>query len=248
MSLIVDEIRRQRRLGRGLVRRELEGLHRLGLRLHRGGERPVVELLRLLLVAGAVDDRHRADLVAGALAGRDRDDREAGGGLGHGIVEEDDADRRLAEAGGLDRRRAGLGVLVDVGVEGLEVGEGLLLAHELHERREHGVGGARGVGVRDLDLALVLGLDEVGPALGLGQAGLGEQVRVVAEAEGAGIDADGALAAGFGLPDRPVVEFAREGALVDFGQFSCAAWRCGSPVPAHHTSPLGLSASALTCA
>jgi hypothetical protein len=39
----------------------------------------------------------------------------------------------------------------------LEVGEALVLAHQLHDRREHRVGGARGVRVGDLHLVLEAG-------------------------------------------------------------------------------------------
>ena len=94
----------------------------------------------------------------------------------------------------------------------------LLLAHQLHDRREHRVGGAGGVRVGDLDLALELGLDQVGPAFRLGQVLLGEQLLVVAEAERAGIDADGAVVRRLGLLDRPVVQLAQHRRPVFLGQ------------------------------
>ena len=58
-----------------------------------------------------------------------------------------------------------LRVLVDVLVELLQVVETLVLAHDLDHRREHRVRRPRGVRVRDLDLVLELGLQEVRPAL-----------------------------------------------------------------------------------
>jgi hypothetical protein len=50
-------------------------------------------------------------------------------------VHEDDAHQRLASACRLDRCRAGLGVLVDVPVQSLQVVEGGILTLELESER-----------------------------------------------------------------------------------------------------------------
>ena len=119
------------------------------------------------------------------------------------VVHEADRDRGLAARHRLDRPGARARVLADVPVQALQVLEGLVLAHQLHQRRDHRVGGAARRRVRDLDLALVLGLEQVGPALRHGELLLREQLGVVAEAERPGIDADGLVARLLGLLLRP---------------------------------------------
>ena len=88
----------------------------------------------------------------------------------HDVVHEGDADGRLAERHGLGGSGARLGVLVDVLVQGLEVIEALVLAHDLDDRGQQRIGGAGRVRVRDLDLVLELGVEQVGPAFRLAQA------------------------------------------------------------------------------
>src|SRR6202040_1730128 len=51
------------------IRRRLEVLGVRADLLCRGGQRPVVELFRILEVLGALDDAHRADFESGAFAG-----------------------------------------------------------------------------------------------------------------------------------------------------------------------------------
>src|SRR5439155_10187797 len=118
---------------------ELLGLGAELLRLRR--ERPVDELARPLQVARALDDAERADLVARAFARRLDLDGKAGDRLGHAVVHEADADRRLAARHRLDRADARARVLVDVAVELPQIAERVLLAEELHDRRDGRVGG-----------------------------------------------------------------------------------------------------------
>src|SRR6185369_17696206 len=116
--------RRQLRLA---VRRHLELLGIGAELLRRSRQRPVDELLRALEIAGALDDAERADLVPGALARRLDLYREAGERLGHAVVHEADADRRLAARHRLDRPHARTRVLVDVAVQLAQVAERLVL-------------------------------------------------------------------------------------------------------------------------
>jgi hypothetical protein len=102
----------------------------------------------------------------------------------------------------------------DVPVQRLQVLEGLVLAHHLHQRGDHGVGGAAGRGVGHLDVALVLGLEQVGPGLGHGQLLLGQQLGVVAEAQRARVDADRLVARLPGLLLRPRMQLRQRGRLV----------------------------------
>src|SRR5262249_15229179 len=134
--------------------------------LRRRRQRPVDELLGALEIARALDDAEGADLVPGALAGRLDLHREAGDRLGDAVVHEADADRRLAARHRLDRPNARARVLVDVLVELSQVAERLILAEELYDRRDRRVRGAGRIRVRDLDLVLVLGLDQIVPARG----------------------------------------------------------------------------------
>ena len=201
--------------GRVLVRRHLVAdLGRRADRLAFGREGPVVPLLGVVEVLGALDDAHRADLVARAFARRDDLHRCAVHRLRHRVMLERDADQRFARGRRTRRRRAALGVLVDVLVHGLHEVEGLVLAHQLHQRGQHRVRSARGVRVGHLHVVLVDGLGQVGPALGLGQLALGQLCRVVAVAERAGVDADGAELRRLGLPHRPVLQLGQRGRLV----------------------------------
>ena len=104
-ELDVGDLRRQRRDRRADVRRNLELLRLRAQRLRLRRQRPVVELLRVVQVARALDDRQRADFVAGAFARRDALHRKAGLRLGDDVVDERDARERLAARGRLDRRR-----------------------------------------------------------------------------------------------------------------------------------------------
>jgi len=91
-------------------------------------------------------------------------------------------------------------------MELLQVVEALVLAHELHHRRQEGVRGAGRVRVRHLHLVLEPRVEEVRPALGLGQSPFGEELRVEAEPERAGVDADGPVLRLLGLAHGPLVE------------------------------------------
>ena len=94
-------------------------------------------------------------------------------------------------------------------MQGAEELEGLVLAHHLHERRNHYVGGAGGVRVRHLDLPAIGGVQQVGPAPRLRQVASGDQLRVEAEAEHAGVDADGPplrLPGSSGVSGPPTIE------------------------------------------
>ena len=82
-------------------------------------------------------------------------------------------------------------------------GERGILTHNLHDRRDHGVGRPRRVGIGHLNLALVLGLQQIGPAARLGQLLLGQQFLVEPEAQRPGIDAKRALLGGRPLTLSP---------------------------------------------
>ncbi|MNS64766.1 hypothetical protein D3C72_979050 [compost metagenome] len=129
-------------------------------------------------------------------------------------MHEADGDRGFAARHRLDRAGARAGVLAHVLVQRLEVVEGLVLAHELHQRGDHGVGRAARCGVGHLDVALVLGLEQVGPGLGHGQLLLGEQLGVVAEAQRARVDAHGLVARLLGLLLGPGMQLRERGRLV----------------------------------
>ena len=103
-----------------------------------------------------------------------------------------DGDRLDLLGGGLGAvglRGAAARVLADVLVQALHVFEDLVLAHQLHQGSHHGVGGAAARRIGHLDLALVFGLQQVGPALRHGQLLLRQQLGVVAEAQRPGVDA-----------------------------------------------------------
>jgi len=57
-----------------------------------------------------------------------------------GVMDEDDADGGFAEACRLGGCRAGFCVLADVLVQGLEIVEALVFAHQLHDRRKQVIG------------------------------------------------------------------------------------------------------------
>ena len=100
----------------------------------------------------------------------------------------------------------------------LEVLERLVLAHQLDQRRKHRVGGARRVGIGDLDLVLELGLDQIGPAFRLGNILCLQLLGVEAVAERAGVYADSAVLGLFGLPHRPILQLGKSWRLVRLGQ------------------------------
>ncbi len=131
---------------------------------------------------------------------------------------EDDAEPCFAARGGLHRGRARLGVLRDILVQLLEIGEGLILAHDLHEGGKRGIGRARGIRIGNLDLALQRRVEQILPALRRRDALLREYVLVVAPAERPGIDADRVVAGHFGLLHRPVPQLVEHGRLVLRGQ------------------------------
>src|SRR3546814_7311046 len=81
-----------------------------------------------------------------------------------------------------------------------------------------GVGDARRVLVGDLDLALVGGVGEIGPALRHRHVLLLQQFLVVAESEGARVDADGLVARRFGLALRPGQQLSQHRRLVFLGE------------------------------
>ena len=81
------------------------------------------------------------------------------------LVGERDADGRLAGGRHAARGAAGLGHLREVLVERVVVLEGLVLAEAGHVAGQQQVGGARRGRVRHHDVALVLGVDQLGPRL-----------------------------------------------------------------------------------
>jgi hypothetical protein len=147
-------------------------------------------------------------------------------------VDEADADQGLAPRGRLDRRHARLRVLVDVGVQLLEILERLRLAHHLHEGGDGGVGRAGGRRVGHLDLALEDRLEKVGPAARRRHALLAEQLDVEAEAEGPGVDTHRPVAGLLGLPDGPRVELPEVRRLVDGRQALLGRLQMGITGPA----------------
>ena len=120
-DLDVGEIRNLRRQRHVAVGRDRVFLDVEPDLLRVGGQRPVEEFLRVVEVARALDDRHRADLVADALAGQDRLDRKAAHDLVDHAVQDGAADADLAARDRGHRSDAGARVLVDVGVERLHV-------------------------------------------------------------------------------------------------------------------------------
>ena len=75
-------------------------------------------------------------------------------------------------------------------VERLQVFEAFVLAHDLHNGGEERVGGAGGVRIGHLNLVLQLRIEEVRPAFRLRNSLRLNLLDVVAEAEGARVDAD----------------------------------------------------------
>ncbi len=116
------------------------------------------------------------------------------------------ADRRLAllhRGHGADARTC---VGVHVGVQRAQVAEGLVLAEDLHDRRQHEVRGARAVGVAEHDLVAIDRIDEILPAPRDRQLLLRHELGVVAEREDAAVDAGDAIARDLADAPRPVVQ------------------------------------------
>src|SRR5690606_3167071 len=128
-----------RRVGvRGqLVRVALRCGDHLGFR----GKGPFDELDGRITVRSVGDEAQAADLVTGAFGGRVDGEREALQRELHAVVHELDGDGYLTATGELAGCRAGAGVLGDVLVDAAEDLEGLLLAEDLHQRGDDGVGG-----------------------------------------------------------------------------------------------------------
>jgi hypothetical protein len=124
----------------------------------------------------------------------------------HAIVHEGDADDGLAYSGSACRCSTGLGVLVHVFVQRLHVLKSLVFTHQLHHGGQHGVRRAGGIGVCNLDFVLEGRFGQVSPALGCRNAFFLQRRLVVAETQGAGIDADSAKARLLGLAHSPVVQ------------------------------------------
>ncbi len=93
-----------------------------------------------------------------------------------------------------------------------------VLAHHLHQAGEDGVAGAARARMRGLDLALVLRVDQVGPALRRRQVLLAQHVLVPAEADRAGVEAADQVAAHGVLPHRPAVQVVEIGRPVGLEQ------------------------------
>src|SRR4030095_14163567 len=166
----VDELDRAqvRRAGRDrhrLVRRRLEILEIAADLLRGRRQRELVELFRVLEILRALDDAHRAHFVAGSLARDDQLDGEAGRDLGDAVVQERYRDSRLATRYRADGPRTRTGIAVRVLVHALEELERLVLAEDLHERRERRICRAGGIRIRHLNLVFVDRIREVGPAL-----------------------------------------------------------------------------------
>ena len=104
-------------------------------------------------------------------------------------MQEADADDALADAHLLGGAGTGLGVLGDVLVQLHEVLHGLVMALHLHHGVDDQLGGAGGVGVGHPDQALVFGLEQVVPVLGLFQAQALQLLGVAHEAQNALVDA-----------------------------------------------------------
>ncbi len=94
----------------------------------------------------------------------------------------------------------------DIGVELLQIVDRLILAHDLHERRQRRIGGARRIRIGDLDFALQLRRQQIGPALRLLVALGLEDFSVVAPAQRAGINADSPVTGAFRLFYGPVLQ------------------------------------------
>ena len=209
--VVVDELHlgrvgHARVLGHLRVAGQLELLGRQAKLLAAGRECPFVELLGGLGVGAVLDDAHGAHLGARAFRRRDRAHREAIDRLSGHVVHEAHRHRGLAPGGRLDGRRARAGVGADVGVQGLEVFKRLFLAHDLHQRSDHGVGRATRCRVGHLHLALELGLEQVGPRLRRVELALGQQLLVVAKAQRAQVHAHGAVFGVHRLLLRPGVQ------------------------------------------
>ena len=138
----------------------------------------------------ALENGGGADLKAGALAGDDQGNVViAVQNLLDAVMQEADADDAFADAHLLGGAGAGLGILGDVLVQFDEILHGLVMALHLHHGVDDELGGAGGVGVGHPDQALVLGLDQVVPALGGFQAQALQLLGVHHEAQDALVDA-----------------------------------------------------------
>ena len=115
------------------------------------------------------------------------------------------ADARLTPGHGGHRADARACVLVDIRVERFHEPERFVLAEDLHQRGQHEVSGARRVRVRQHDLALVNGIDEVFPAFGNRQLALFEHLGVVAQGENAAVNARDAVFGKLGFSLCPVL-------------------------------------------
>jgi len=87
-----------------------------------------------------------------------------------------------------------------------QVAERVVLAEDLHDRRDGCVRRSGGVRVRDLDLVLVVRLDQIFPARRRGELLLLQELGVVAETKRPGVDAHRLEARLLGLAARPVVQ------------------------------------------
>jgi hypothetical protein len=171
----------------GLVGRHLQAVHRGTQRLALRAHQPVVVAPGGFGVARALDQRDAADLVARALARRRPSPPGTSCGFQPSKVNMKLTPMATSPLATFGACALPLRVYCDgVAVQLLEVVEGGFLAHHLHQAGQDGVGRAAGGRVRDLDLALVLRLDQVGPAGRRRQVLLlGQQFGIEAEADGA---------------------------------------------------------------
>ena len=112
----------------------------------------------------------------------------------------------LATADRADRSGTAARIIVDVPMHALEQLEGLVLAEDLHESRDGGIRGARGVRVGHLHFIAIDRIGEIGPAFRLGQFTLGQNLWVVADPQRAGVDADGVILRLLRLAHRPLLQ------------------------------------------
>ena len=103
-------------------------------------------------------------------------------------MRKNNADRRLAVLDRLRRPQAAGGVKGDVAVERFKICPCVLLAQLLHQRREHGIRGARALRRRHDHLPLQRGGKQVVPAVRIREPALPEPLLITGKADHTDVD------------------------------------------------------------
>lgn len=165
----------------------MEGIGVINMRMKIGGKRKVIKFIGVLKVIREIDDGNWEDLIECELEWRERIDGEKVRSNRKRIMNEEDEDESLKERRRIKRRRKGIGILREIGVEFIKIIKEFVIKNDMKKSGKRSIGSEGRIRIGNMDLEIIRRVKEIGKEIRLIKVIIGENIGVIKKEKRKGI-------------------------------------------------------------